>query len=441
MRAELADHAAEVRYLGALLHRPENFHEHHVPVADIDNRLASQTLASMHAVLKRAEDLTPFSLQAELERTGVKREAAIDFVLTVTNVVEYQPAPVARRLRELAELRRMREGALRLIASCERGVIADAREARGALTLVHEAIDGEQPVMTLGEMLHIAAEAVLREGTEQRAMIPLGMGPIDESFKLSAASTIVVGAQTNVGKTSVILTWLLNVCRTGLPVGLVSVEDPTEDYGAKALGAFTAINPARMWMAKLTPQERALIVEVAGRHSALPFSFAFVRSRSLDEVLARIEFMVRVRGARVIALDYLQAIDHRPGNSPRERIDNSLSEIVALCGRLNVGLILASQLSRPDKGSPFKEPHLSDLKESGNIEIRAQCVVLLWRENDKPGAIVKAKVAKVKRVGLGARFELDRDPDTGMLVDASTLKPREQPARQRSMDEDEEWGA
>jgi replicative DNA helicase len=146
---------------------------------------------------------------------------------------------------------------------------------------------------------------------------------------------------------------------------------------------------------------------------------SFVSDRSIDGVLSRMEFMVRVRGARLIAVDYLQAIAHRDAPSTRERIDRSLEELIAHAGRLGVPLVLASQLARPDKGNPFREPQLIDLKESGSIENRSAAVVLLWRESDRPGEPTRAKVAKVKRRPAGSRFSLVRGSD-GQLAEMET---------------------
>jgi replicative DNA helicase len=77
--------------------------------------------------------------------------------------------------------------------------------------------------------------------------------------------------------------------------------------------------------------------------------------------------------------------------------------------------VLASQLRRPERDT-VAEPNVTALKESGTIENRAQAIVLLWRgESDKH--LVHAKLAKVKRVASGQKFDLVRNPSTGQLVE------------------------
>lgn len=335
--------------------------------------------------------------------------------------VELDVGPIVKHLQTQARAREFAAGARQLSAYAERGDLAGCRDVVGRMMLTHDAGDQAQPVMTFRELLTRTVEVISAEGAAGQTQIPVGMPIIDASYKLSPGSMLVVGAQTNVGKTSLIVTWMLSIAGRGTPVGIVSVEDPPEDFGAKALGSLTGINPTRMWSGSLGVSEWRVLQERGLARADAPISFAHVASRKLDEVLARVEFMARVRGCRVVAVDYLQAIAHRSGKDARERINSTIEELISLCGRLGVALVLCSQLARPDKGSPFKEPHLIDLKESGEIENRAQCVVMLWRENDTPNAPVKAKIAKAKRQPAGVRFTLARDPDTGMLVEAESL--------------------
>lgn len=415
----------ERTYVASVFAQPALADEHRLSPETLSHAPFAIALAVMAKLRMDGQRITPTTLTLALgssvtnprELVAELRDAPIDTDL----------APVASQIRAAAMCRSMAAGAAALARASERGDLGACRDVIGRLVLAHDAGDQAQPVMTMRELLTTTIEAVSRESSQNdaRQQIPVGMPQIDTSYKLSPGQMLVIGAQTNVGKSSLITTWLLSIAKRGTPVGIVTVEDPPEDFGAKILGDLTGINPARMWAGRMSPAEWESLQKRWLAHVDLPLSSAYVGSRSIDDVLARIEFMARVRGVRVVAVDYLQAISHRSGKDLRERIDRSLEELIALCGRLGVALILASQLSRPDKGSPFKEPQLIDLKESGSIENRAQCVVMLWRENDKPNAPVKAKIAKAKRQPAGVRFTLSRDPDTGMLVDAASLEPDE----------------
>jgi replicative DNA helicase len=405
----------EWTYVASIIARPASYEAAKVDPYDLPIGPRDVLLAAL-AVRDRGERVNPMNLRLQLERDGYE---GVEAMLGKTKVlIETELTPIAKRLRDLAEIARTGEIVQRLNKALSMRDIDAVRDLSMRLAATHDPAAVDSPVMTFNELIAATVDAISAEESSKAKMISLGMAALDTTYRLSPGSMMVVGAQTNVGKTSVLMTWLLSIAKRGIPVGAISVEDPEEDFGAKALGEMTGINPKRMWSGDLSSDDWKKIMAVRGYEMPHPFSFAYVGSRRLEDVLARIEFMHRVRGVRVVAVDYLQSIlplGHF--NSRREAIDSVLAELISLCGRLGVALILASQLARPDKGSAFREPNLIDLKESGEIENRAQCVVLLWRDSDAPGADVHGKIAKAKRQPAGARFDLVRDPDTGMLIE------------------------
>jgi replicative DNA helicase len=73
----------------------------------------------------------------------------------------------------------------------------------------------------------------------------------------------------------------------------------------------------------------------------------------------------------------------------------------ALAKELSVPVIALSQLSRQPEMRESKEPRLSDLRESGELEQSADLVLMLWREKDRgaddqetEGEVIKLKLAK-----------------------------------------------
>lgn len=407
----------EQTYVASVMAQPALLDAHRVEPDTLTHRPYADALETIMRLRADGQRVTPMSVAMAMPSNK-------DIVTHLRETpVELDLGPIAAYLRTAARSRVMAAGAASLARAAERMDIDACRDIVGRLMLAHDAGDSEQPVMNMRELMAHTVETIAAEASDKRAQIAIGMAKLDSSYKLSPGQMLVVGAQTNVGKSSLITTWLFSIADRSIPTGLVSVEDPAEDFGAKVLGQITGINTSRMWSGSLSADEWRRLQDKGMGRADMPFHFAAVPSRKLDDVLARIEFMARVRGVRVVAVDYLQAIACRPGKDLRERIDVALEEIISLCGRLGVALILASQLSRPEKGSPFKEPNMIDLKESGSIENRSQCVVMLWRENDTPGAPVKAKIAKAKRQPAGSRFTLARDPDTGMLVDEETLRP------------------
>jgi replicative DNA helicase len=417
------DIAVEARYLGACLMRPEALEQAPVPIADLASRQHQAILAALLAIRGRTEDVTTLALRIELERQGQLRAVGEDRLLALTNTLELDPHACARRIRELATLRRTRDAALRGASLAEAGDIGEARRELASVAL--EDGDDEDPVLTFRQMLTASAEA-LAESRGAHRFVTMGTPSIDAVFRAGPGDLVVVGAATNTGKSTMLMTWAVSLARRAIPVGIVSIEDNAEDFGAKGLTAISGVPSEALWSGGVSPEQLDEILRGIDAEGDLPISFARIRSRGIDGVVSRMAYMARVRGCRVICVDYLQAIRGGKGKDAREKINDALSQLMAAAGMLGVTLVLASQLRRSE-GSKHHEPHDGELKESGDIENSAQCIVLLWRETDDDRdpryGVVYGKVAKVKRAAAGRRFWLMRERRSGLYVEQNGPAP------------------
>ena len=410
------DEHAEAAYLTAIMTRPETLLEHAVSPEDIATRGRRIVLTAMDAIVRRRHELTTQSLVSEIERIGVSPETAFDMAAEATSGPIVSPPTVAKRLRDLAEMRRRREQALRIVEACDAHALDDARGLCSALGGSFTSA-GDVEVLTFRDVTERTIAAFVDRGTNRDRSVALGMPSIDRSWRPYPGSLTVVGAQTGVGKSTVMYDWTLKLARSGVSVGFVSTEDPEEDFGGKWLGELGQVDPAALWRKRVDADDMRRILAAADAHSRLPISFSVVTTRKLDDVLAAMRLQSRRHGARVIFVDYLQNIIGRPnsGREVRERIDAVLADLIVEAAGLGVALVLASQLRRPD-GNLAAEPTVQSLKESGTIENRAQAIVLLWKD-EKRTNVVHAKLAKVKRAPSGKRFTLARNPNTGALVE------------------------
>lgn len=406
----------EREYLAACFHDFDGANADHAvdpdDLEDVSHRCALVAIRSRRA---RGERITTSALLEDLRERG-DRVAEVVKAVASTDLPE-DVALVAQKIRDGATARRARAKVVEASLRLERGDLAGARESAAAISAaLADASDRIDPIYDFKGLVRRTTDALVDARTAGSRLIALGLPTVDRFYLASPGTLTVVGASTNVGKSSLLMTWALSMAGRGIPVGIVSVEDPAEDFGAKAVGALANVPISEAWQGRLNEDvlDRALI-QTAQR--ALPMHFAEIKSRRIDSVLARMEQLVRGHGVRILLVDYLQAIAHRDGKDARERTERTLEELIGCAGRLDVPLVLASQLSRIGKMEQRKEPTLSDLKESGAIENRAACVVLLWRESDREGAPVLGKLAKVKRHGAGATFKLVRS-SSGALHEA-----------------------
>jgi replicative DNA helicase len=109
-------------------------------------------------------------------------------------------------------------------------------------------------------------------------------------------------------------------------------------------------------------------------------------------------------GLDLVVVDYLQLMQSTITSRDANRVQE-VSEISrglkALAKELSVPVIALSQLSRQPEMRESREPRLSDLRESGELEQSADLVLMLWRDKERgaddqetDGELIKMKLAK-----------------------------------------------
>jgi len=420
-----ADPALELRYLASVLHRAEALEQAPVSHADLTSPAHQALLGALIAIRAKREEVTPSALRLELDRQGRLSQVGEDRLLQLESTLELDPHACARRLRELSQARTLRDASLQAAALAERGSLLEARSALAAVAFSEDA--SEDPVLTFRELLTESVSA-LSEASKTKRFVRLGTPNLDDVFRAGPGDLVVLGAATNVGKSTLLWTWAMSLARSGTAVGIISIEDGAEDFGSKGLAAISGVDASAMWSTGLRAEHSVPISSGIDREANLPISFAKIRSRSIEGVVSRMAYMVRVRGCKVLLVDYLQAIRHRDvGTSTREKVNDSLATLMAAAAQLGATLVLASQLRRASEGGKYQEPGDGDLKESGDIENSAQAIVLLWRETDEESdpryGVVYGKVAKVKRASAGRRFWMRRD-SYGLLIEQGGPAPK-----------------
>ncbi len=304
----------------------------------------------------------------------------------------------------------------------------------------------EQPAPPMTLTAEQTASAALNYLTdEKRARLPrTGYARLDDALGGFPPGTMTtIGGRTGAGKSSLLLGIAMNQSGPkgqGHKVGIVSCEDSEWIWGARIMAALDDVNPERFFQHPPDPYlvGRALLAVQSSRDYGVHFGFAI--GKPLRRILEIVTHMIDKQGCTVVMVDYLQAISCTGQDRYTARTD-AAQAIKGLCHDKGAALVLASQLKRPEVGSPYREPNSTDLKDSGDIENMSEGIVLLWPKSDEERAVVLGKVSKVKWSFRRPRFALERNPKTGALV--SIVEPPSAPGSngygrsQRGMDEDD----
>lgn len=253
---------------------------------------------------------------------------------------------------------------------------------------------------------------------------------------------ILVGARPGCGKSS----WMLSVARTASkehPVAIFSLEMSSIQLGERLISADYEIENDKMRSGLLQDHEWTRIGHDQTKLSSAKMYIDDTPAISIFELRTKCMRLKREVGLEMIIIDYLQLMTgERSGN--REQEISSISKgLKGLAKELNIPVIALSQLSRAVETRADKRPMLSDLRESGSLEMDSDLVMFLYRpeyykitvdENGMPTAgICEIDVAKHRNGGTGmvkVRFLkfftkfLDLESDTLFGNDGTVQAPK-----------------
>jgi replicative DNA helicase len=191
----------------------------------------------------------------------------------------------------------------------------------------------------------------------------------------------VIAARPGMGKTALALHFAEHAALNGAAVLFFSLEMADYKLTDRMIIGRSGIESAKYHHADVNNLDRDNLINQAGAIANMPIYFDEQSGIDIDYISATSRIAARKKDIRMIIIDYLQLIDmkERPGQTRDQAIGNVTRKLKQISKELNVPILLLSQLNRTVEGRADKEPNLSDLRESGNIEQDADVVLMLYR--------------------------------------------------------------
>lgn len=211
---------------------------------------------------------------------------------------------------------------------------------------------------------------------------------------------IILAARPSVGKTSLALQIARRVAMDGHPVLILSQEMAAEQLGIRTLASAARVDMAHLQTGKIDDPEWSRIAEGIDELSKLPIHVDDEPALTIRAIASKAR---RVRGVKLIVLDYLQ-LSEGDGETRTAQIGSISRGLKGLAKRLNCGVLALSQLNRKVEERPGKRPIMADLRASGEIEQDADGIVFLWPLEEAGGTsrAVGCEVAKYRQGIVGA---------------------------------------
>lgn len=216
--------------------------------------------------------------------------------------------------------------------------------------------------------------------------IPTGFDFIDSKLLgggLIPSGLYVLAARPSMGKSSLALDISANVARENKIVYFVSREMPSESLLDRLHAAASGVARWKL-RSGIYEKEYNTLINTLPAVCEMPIVLDNA-SLTVADVRANCRELERKhRKPEMVVIDYLQLMDGG-GRSRNDEVGSVTRGLKGLAMELNVPFLALSQLSREcDKQK--REPELSDLRDSGEIEQDADAVFFLFGDKPEEGA-------------------------------------------------------
>lgn len=308
-------------------------------------------------------------------------------------------------------------------------------EALEEMELFKRKVEAGEDVKGLKARMYATLEAVFRIGDEKpqrsrpqsylelqaevellraQPRLPLGIAGLDEALGggVLPGWTVILGAFSGCGKTSLCLRTALNFTVRGHPTLYVTAELSGVEVAARLGGVVPQgdeLKTLRIWYPDGNVLDLVEVVEEWIRAGA---------GTSMTPVLI---------------VDYLQKLRAPDGEQNRERQIAVVAETLQMLGRKHgILVIAAAQLNRK---SQENDPQLHHLRESGVVEQVADVALLLQKRKELPMKVIVAKHRWGKsdvELEVPVDFErLEFGQAMPMMGDAAKPSDRKPPTREK----------
>lgn len=231
----------------------------------------------------------------------------------------------------------------------------------------------------------IAQSIIDHKGKPAHMMIKFPWDAMNERFNpMERGQLVIVGARPSVGKSSLLRPLALSCAKQGFPVYYVTLEVNPTQLPLQLAAAESKIGMRQLPKAHQKDQES---FKKALRDLKAYGITISRRDRNIAKIIGRARALCSKRKLGMVVVDYLGLIDDIATCVQKEKV-GTIGMVTKAFKKLAVeeGLVvvLAAQLNRLSAQDGNREPRLSDLRDSGEIEQDADKVILVHRPSDNP---------------------------------------------------------
>jgi replicative DNA helicase len=229
---------------------------------------------------------------------------------------------------------------------------------------------------------------ILKESLEvlnsgKKSGVPSGLRLLDNLTNgWQNSDFIIVAGRPGMGKTSFVVSVAMNpAIEQNIPVAIFSLEMSSAQVVSRMQSAVSGVNVSKIVKKQLSNDEILQIDTMSKGLKNAPIFIDDTPAISLLELKGKCRKLQKEHGVKLIVIDYLQLMKSGVKTQSRELEISEISRgLKSLAKELNIPVIALSQLSRAvEQRGGDKKPQLSDLRESGSLEMDTDMVMFCYR--------------------------------------------------------------
>ena len=221
----------------------------------------------------------------------------------------------------------------------------------------------------------------------------LGFPKIDKAIGgLDDGDVIIIAARPAVGKSAFALQMIRKFGRDGYKVGYFNLEMAEKQIYERSIAAVSGIDMTRIRLATTFLNDEK---EKFDKGNEILSQETNVMTLTGSYTIQKIRAEQKQHEFDLIVIDYLQLIQSTSRRQNRATEVGDISRgLKAIATDFKLPVIALSQLNRASEQNKDKEPTMSELRESGDIEQDASVILMLWNPNPEDLTEKKIKVEK-----------------------------------------------
>ena len=319
---------------------------------------------------------------------------------------------------------------LKLIRACQQA-IQEAEEEGNPADIISKLessfvrTDERHKVVDLAELMGITL-AMIEQGYQRGGVLPgitTGYTALDNATGgFNRGDLMIVAARPSMGKTALILNMMSNIPKEHNAM-LFEMEMAEGKLGARLMSSRVGINPKLLSRGSIHEIDFEPIIKITGLSGEKNNLYFDCRAGlTVNQIRAEVKKIKIKHGLSVIFIDHIGIMrPDNPKSSRNDQIGVISRELKAIAKDLDVCVVCLSQLNRGVEGRADKQPGLSDLRDSGNIEQDSDQVLLLYREDyykDENDIVSNFEIIIAKnRDGECGKILLQYDTNTQLIYE------------------------